>query len=120
MRLRNGGNYTMEALALVSALFIAGIFVFSHYARQAGDYDQAARRLADEVPAAVQAFFQAQPDGVLSQQALLDGGLKPPPRVLISVPEGKTGASDWQVRVWHLDGAMVYLVGPGGVNEEYR
>ncbi len=120
MRLRDSGNYTMEALALVSALFIAGIFVFSHYARQANSYDQAAHRFAQKVPVAVQAFFQAQPQGKLSRQALLDQGLQPPPRVMFAVPAEGGEAAGWQVRVWHLDGSRVYLVGPGGITEEYR
>ena len=117
---RGAGWMSMEALALVSALCIAGLLVFAHYARQAQTLDLQAQRLAREARPAVEAFFAAQPAGRLSPEALRAQGLTVPPELLLAVPELKDLREDWRVEVWHPRGGRVFALTPAGLDERPR
>ena len=117
---RERGSYTMEALALVAALCLVAIFVFSHFQRQADARDGQARRFAQTLKPAVEAFFQAQPQGELTPQALADQGVSVPSPLQVEVPLDHRRADDWQVRVWHPQGRKLYLASAQGVSETFR
>jgi len=117
---RGGGWMSMEALALVSALCIAVILVFAHYARQTQALDLRAQRLARETRPVVEAFFAANPTGRLSPEALAAQGLGVPPELKLMVPELKDLREDWQVELWHPEGARVFVLTPAGLAERPR
>jgi hypothetical protein len=117
---RQSGSYTMEAIALVAGLFIIAIFVFSGFQREADDRDSQARRFAETLQPKVAAFFQAQPEGELSLEALKSGGVNIPSPLQWNVPLDHRKAADWQVRVWHPEGRMLYSVSSKGLAKDYR
>lgn len=117
---RGGGWMTMEALALVSALCIAGILIYAHYARQTQALDLQAQRLARETRPAVEAFFAANPAGHLTPEALSAQGLAVPPDLRLTVPELKDLREDWQLEIWHPQGARVFVLSPTGLSERPR
>lgn len=117
---RAGGFMTMEALALVSALCIAGILIYAHYARQTQALDLQALRLARETRPAVEAFFAQNPEGRLSPEAIAAQGLTVPPEMKLMVPELKDLRQDWQVEIWHPQGAKVFVLTSAGLNERPR
>ncbi len=117
---RQSGSYTMEAIALVAALFIIAIFIFSDFQREADAQDAQARRFAQGLQPKVEAFFQAQPEAELTPDALKAQGVEVPAPLQIDVPLDHSKAADWQVRVWHLEGRLLYLVGPQGMQKDYR
>jgi hypothetical protein len=114
-----GGFATMEALALISILCIATIFVYAAYARQAHEADQQALRLAKDLRPNVEALFREQPQAVLKAEALL-GGVAVPPPLTVTVPPYKDRADDWQVAVTHTQGVRRYVVSAQGIRETYR
>jgi hypothetical protein len=113
------GFVTMEALALVSLLCIAAIFVYAAYARQAHEADQQALRLAKDLRPALEALFREQPQAVLKAEAL-PGGLVAPPPLIVSVPPYKDRVDDWQVLVSHPQGVKRYVISAQGIRETYR
>lgn len=117
---RRSGSYTMEALALVAILCIAAIFVFSHFQREADSQDAQARRFAQELPAKIAALFQAQPEAELSPQALKTAGVEVPAPLQVDVPLDHRRATDWQVRVWHPEGRLIYTLSAQGMQKDYR
>ena len=120
MRLRAAGSYTMEALALISALCIAGIFVYNHYSRQMDALDQRAYRLAREVGPTVTKFFAAHPQAELTDQELGKVGLPSLGPIKMKVPFDHEKASDWQVRLWHPEGNQVFIVSSAGISQKPR
>ncbi|KIX13843.1 hypothetical protein [Dethiosulfatarculus sandiegensis] len=120
MSRRAGGFYTMEALALVSVLCIAGIFVFSHYSRQMEDFNQQAGIMAQKVPALVEAFFTENPEGRLSREALEKAGFTLGKGYFIKIPAQKDRASDWQVNLWHKDAEKQFVITAEKITQEYR
>jgi hypothetical protein len=117
---RQSGSYTMEALALVAALFIVAIFVFSDFQREADAQDAQARRFAQTLQPKVEAFFQAQPEAELTPEALKTQGVETPPPLQLDIPLDHRKAADWQVLVWHPEGRMQYIVSAGGTEKDYR
>lgn len=120
MSTRKGLSYTMEALALVSALCIVGIFVYAHYSRQIDDLDKQAWRLAKQVPVAAETFFQTNPSGELTPGALKQAGLQWEPPLEVEVPMDNRKALNWQVNVHHSHGNLVYRVTLKGLSEHPR
>ncbi len=117
---RQSGSYTMEAIALVAALFIIAIFIFSDFQRAADDRDAQARRFAQTLQAKVEAVFQAQPEAQLTLDALKSQGVELPAPLQWDVPLDHRKAADWQVRVWHPQGRLLYIVSPKGMETDYR
>ncbi len=118
---RVGGYMSVEALALISALCIVGIFFYAHYARQASWHDQEARRLASELRPVVEAYFQKNPQARLSTEALShEPGFSLPPGLQIKVTPFKELRSEWQLEVWHPEGQRVYLLTPQGLSDQPR
>jgi type II secretory pathway pseudopilin PulG len=113
------GFVTMEALALISLLCIAAIFVYASYARQANEADQQALRLAKDLRPALEAMFREQPQAVLKAEAL-PGGVAVPAPLTVSVPPYKDRADDWQVLVSHPQGVKRYVISAQGIRETYR
>lgn len=113
------GHVTMEALALVSLLCIAAIFVYASYARQAHEADQQALRLAKDLRPALEALFREQPQAVLKAEAL-PGGVAVPEPLSVTVPPYKDRVDDWQVLVSHPQGVKRYVISPQGIRETYR
>jgi hypothetical protein len=113
------GYVTMEALALVSLLCIAAIFVYAAYARQAHDADQQALRLAKDLRPALEAMFRNEPQAVLKAEAL-PGSVTVPPPLTVTVPPYKDRADDWQVLVSHPQGVKRYVITAQGIRETYR
>ena len=120
MKLRAGGNYSMEALALVSVLCIVGIFVFSHYHRQMESFDQKAGRVAKAVPAAVSALLEKDPQAKLTSAALKQAGLAWQAPIEVEVPQDRDAKDTWQVKVWHPEGVELFVVDQKGVNSSPR
>ena len=120
MKLRAGGNYSMEALALVSALCIVGIFVFSHFNRQMDTFDQKAGRVARAVPAAVALVFQKDPQAKISVEALKGAGLSWQPPIEVAVSQDRDAKDNWQVKVWHTEGVELFLADQAGVKSSPR
>ena len=117
---RQSGAYTMEAIALVAALFIVAIFIFSGFQREADAWDAQARRFAQTLQPKVEAFFQAQPEAELNLDALKAQGVEVPASLQIQVPQDNRKATDWQVRVWHSDGRLLYVVSAKGLQKDFR
>ena len=117
---RQSGAYTMEAIALVAALFIIAIFVFSGFQREADARDAQARRFAQSLQPKVEAFFQVQPEAELTLDALKAHGMEVPTPLQIEVPQDHGKAADWQVRVWHPDGRLLYVVSAKGLQKDFR
>ncbi|MFZ5585021.1 MAG: hypothetical protein ACOZHQ_03725 [Thermodesulfobacteriota bacterium] len=117
---RRGGWMSMEALALVSALCILGIFVFAHYTRQADGFDLQAQRLAREARPVVEAFFRAEPAGHLSLDVLKERGLIIPPDLQAAVTPLKDLREDWRLEVWHPEGNQVFVLTPAGISAKPR
>lgn len=117
---RQSGSYTMEAIALVAALFIVAIFIFSDFQREAAAQDAQARRFAQTLQPKVEAVFQAQPEAKLTPEALKAGGVEVPSPLEIEVPLDNRKADNWQVRVWHPDGRLLYIVSAKGLQQDYR
>ena len=120
MLIRQSGAYTMEAIALVAALFIVAIFIFSGFQREADAWDAQARRFAQTLQPKVEAFFQAQPEAELNLDALKAQGVEVPASLQIEVPQDNRKAADWQVRVWHPDGRLLYVVSAKGLQKDFR
>jgi hypothetical protein len=117
---RQSGSYTMEAIALVAALFIVAIFIFSDFQREADAQDAQARRFAQTLQPKVEAFFQAQPEADLTTEALQTQGVEVPSPLNIEIPLDNRKAMDWQVRVWHPDGRLLFIVNAKGLQKDYR
>lgn len=113
--IRRAGWMSMEALALVSALCIVGIFIYAHYARQADGFDLQAQRLARETRPVVEAFFAADPAGHLSLEALKERGLVIPPELRAAVAPLKDLREDWRLEFWHPGGNQVFVLTPAGI-----
>lgn len=109
-----------EALALISALCIAAILFYAHYARQASWHDQEAKRLAVEVRPAVEALFAKNPQAKLSPEAVKEQGLAVPAPLQLTVTPFKDLRADWQVEVWHPQGQRAYLVNAQGIQDRPR
>lgn len=120
MSRRAGGFYTMEALALFSALCIAGIFIFSHYSRQIDDLNQQAAHMAQKVPSLVETFFTENPEAKLSRETLIKAGFDLKKGFFVEVPAQKDRASDWQVNLWHQDAEKQYVITADKIKQEYR
>ena len=120
MTSRLRGSYSMEALALVSVLCIAAIFVFSSLMRQADARDQEAYQAALKVKSEVQAYYTSHPMGKLTKPELAANGVEVPAPLVWEVPAGEYNQGRWEVRVWHPQGRRVYLAGPRTVAEEMR
>lgn len=112
---RRAGWMSMEALALVSALCIVAIFIYTHYARQADSFDLQAQRLARETRPLVEAFFSADPTGHLTLDALKERGLIIPPDLQVTVAPLKDLREDWRLEIWHPRGNQVFVLGPAGM-----
>lgn len=117
---RRAGWMSMEALTMVSALCILGIFVYAHYARQADAFDLQAQRLARETRPVVEALFAADPAGHLSLDALKERGLIVPPDLRVSVAPLKDLREDWRLDIWHPEGTLVYVLTPAGMTAAPR
>ena len=117
---RQSGSYTMEAIALVAALFIVAIFIFSTFQREADALDAQAHRFAKTLLPKVEAYFQAQPEAELTPESMQSQGLEVPPPLQLEVPLDHRKSDDWQVRVWHPEGRLLYILGPQGVQQDYR
>jgi len=113
-----------EAIALVSAICIVGIFLGAHFQRQIDSNDQQALKVAQQVyevlapaPSSSQAPT-APASPALNPQEKLAKELKAPApievRVLDNIPDA------WKVRVWHPKGVVHYVVTPKGVTQEVR
>jgi hypothetical protein len=114
------GSYTMEAIALVAALCILAIFVFSALQRAADRQDAQARRYAQDLAPRVMEVVASHPSEELTRQGLQAAGVSPPPPLRLEVPPDHRQPGDWRVRVWHPEGRKVYLVSASGVEEDYR
>jgi hypothetical protein len=115
-----GGAAFMELIALISALAIAGIFVFAHYDRQSRALDHRAMELAEQIAPAVKAWFVENPAAELTSQQLaflpgvtLNHGFK------AEVVRGAGKADNWELRVWHPEGTRMFLVNSQKIREEY-
>ena len=115
-----GGAAFMELIALISALAIAGIFVFAHYDRQARALDQRALELAEQLSPAVKAWFIENPAAELTGDKLatlpgvrLNNGYK------AEVVRGAGKAENWEIRVWHPEGTRMFLINAQKIREEY-
>ncbi|MFH1058878.1 MAG: hypothetical protein V1797_09420 [Pseudomonadota bacterium] len=117
---RRSGWMSMEALTLVSALCILGIFVYAHYARRADAYDLQAQRLAREARPKVEAFFSADPAGHLNLEALKERGLIVPPDLHLAVAPLKDLREDYRLEIWHPEGTLVYALSPAGMTAAPR
>lgn len=117
---RQSGSYTMEAMALVAALFIIAIFIFSDFQREADAQDAQARRYAQTLQPKVEAFFQAQPEADLTPEALKAQGAEAPAPLQMDVPLDHRKAADWQVRVWHPEGRLLFMVSAKGMQKDFR
>lgn len=117
---RQSGSYTMEAIALVAVLFIVAIFIFSDFQREAAAQDAQARRFAQALQPKVEAFFQAQPEAELTPEAFTASGMEAPSPLKIEVPLDNRKAANWQVRVWHPEGRLLYIVSQKGLQQDYR
>lgn len=117
---RQSGSYTMEALALVAALFIVAIFIFSDFQREADAQDAQARRFAQTLQPKIEAFFQAQPEAELTPDSLKAQALEAPAPLQLDIPLDHRKAADWQVRVWHPAGRLQYIVSAKGLEKDYR
>ncbi|MGD9123903.1 MAG: hypothetical protein PVG60_02360 [Desulfarculaceae bacterium] len=120
MKWRGGGKYTMEALALISALVIVGIFVFSHYQRRLDTYDEEASRLARKIPSAVEVFFAGNPQARLTPEALKGSGLEASEQMHLEVPVDKDRPENWQVKLWHAQGVKLFTISAQGVEAKNR
>lgn len=115
-----------EAIALVSAICIAGIFLGAHYQRQIDNMDQQALKVAQQVyqvltpaPASAQTVPQkAEAAPGQSLQEKLSKGLKNPAPIEVKVLDIAPDA--WKVKVWHPKGVVHYVVTPKGVTQEVR
>jgi len=114
------GSYTMEALALLSALCIAAIFVFAWMGRQADQADHSARLLAEQAQKVAQALVAADPQARISAETLRAHGLEVPPPLKLTVPPGYDTAQQWRLEVWHPEGRKVFLVSAAGIQERFR
>ncbi len=111
------GTYTMEAMAVVSLCCIVAIFVVAHHNLLVDGYNSSAIRTAKEASSLVSKFFQQNPDGTLSAEALSEQGLKPAQGVQVKVPLDNKKADNWQIELWHDDGNLRYTVNKEGVKE---
>lgn len=114
------GFVSMEALAIISVLCIAGIFIFAHYSRQASGYDDLARVTAREIGPKIVAYFQAEPQGRLTPEVLKTAGAEPPTPMQAQITPLKDRAAEWQVMLWHPQGNKRFVLSPAGMAEEYR
>ncbi len=114
------GFVSMEALALISVLCIAGIFIFAHYARQTSALDDLARVTAREIGPKIAAYFQAEPQGRLTPEVIKTAGAEPAAPLLAQITPLKDRAEDWQVMLWHPEGNKRFVLSPTGLAEEYR
>ncbi|MFH2126251.1 MAG: hypothetical protein ABIK12_07020 [Pseudomonadota bacterium] len=113
-----------EAIALVSAICIVGIFLGAHFQRQIDSNDQQALKVAQQVyevlapaPAGGQAPTAAAAPA-LNPQEKLAKELKAPAPIEVKVLDNAPDA--WKVRVWHPKGVVHYVVTPKGVTQEVR
>ena len=115
-----------EAIALVSAICIVGIFLGAHYQRQMDSMDQQALKVAQQVyqvltpaPASAQTVpRKAEAAPAQSLQEKLTKSLKNPAPIEVKVLDSAPNA--WRVLVWHPKGVVHYLVTPKGVNQAVR
>ncbi|MBU4564898.1 MAG: hypothetical protein KMY53_10275 [Desulfarculus sp.] len=115
-----------EAIALVSAICIVGIFLGAHFQRQIDSNDQQALKVAQQVyqvlalaPASAQPAIQkTEAAPALNPQGKLAKELKVPAPIEVKVLDNAPGA--WKVRVWHPKGVVHYVVTPKGVTQEVR
>ena len=116
MRLgKQDGSYAMELAALISLLCIAGIFFFSHLARQADALDLQAENAARQLQPAIEKFFAENPGGKLTLPALSALGVDIPQAVKLEIPPGRDAAENWQVALWHPEGQKRFVVSAKGV-----
>ncbi|MCF8042895.1 MAG: hypothetical protein K9K65_18655 [Desulfarculaceae bacterium] len=115
-----------EAIALVSAICIVGIFLGAYYQRQMDSNDQQALKVAQQVyqiltpaPASGQTLTpKAEASPAQSLQEKLAKGLKDPAPIQIKVLDNAPDA--WKVLVWHPKGVVHYVVTPKGVTQGVR
>ncbi|MCB2192166.1 MAG: hypothetical protein KQI62_11410 [Deltaproteobacteria bacterium] len=119
------GLVSSEAIALVSAICIAAIFVGSYYQRQIDSMDQQALKVAQQVyevltpaPSAGQAISTAPAVPALSLQEKLANNLKKPAPIEVKLLDNSPKA--WKVLVWHPKGVVHYEVTPKGVTQQVR
>lgn len=116
----SGGAAFMELIALISALAIAGIFVFAHYDRQAQALDQRAQELAEQLAPAVKTYFLENPTAeITSGQLALLPGVRLNNGYKAEVVRGASKAENWEIRVWHPEGNRMFLVSSQKIREEY-
>lgn len=119
---KTGGHFAfMEMIALFSALCIVGIFFYAFYERDSKLHDLAAADAAKKVGSAIEAYFTENPEATLNAEALtsLVGAQLKPPLKIEPMP-GSDKAGDWQVRLYHPEGQLVYLVGKSGITQKHR
>ncbi|MBU4276597.1 MAG: hypothetical protein KKC30_07660 [Proteobacteria bacterium] len=113
-----------EAIALVSAICIVGIFLGAHFQRQIDSNDQQALKVAQQVyevlapaPAGGKSPT-ASASPAMDPQEKLAKELKAQPPIEVKVLNDSPNA--WKVRVWHPKGVVHYVVTPKGVTQEVR
>ena len=111
------GTYTMEALAVVSFCCIAAIFLVANHDLQVSKYNSSAMRAAKAASTLVSKFFETNPQGELSNDALGQEGFKPEEGVQVEIPMDNKSAANWQVQFWHEGGDRRYTVDKDGLSE---
>jgi hypothetical protein len=117
---KSRGSYTMEAIALVAALCIVAVFLFSYMQRQADRQDAQARRFAEDLAPRIEQVVQQDPQAELTARRLAAAGVTPPEPLRLEVPPDHREPGNWRVRVWHPEGRKIYLVSASGMTEDYR
>lgn len=117
-----GGQFAfMEVIAIISALCIVGIFLFAQYDRESRGYDLLAAEAAQKAQKALSTYFTAEPEAVLTPESLAEvQGLGPAAPMKLELVRGKDKANNWQVRVFHPEGQLVYLVSQKGITQKHR
>lgn len=117
-----GGQFAfMEVIALISAICVAGIFFYAHYDRQSKQYDLIASDAAQALQPKVTAFFEANPDAVITPEAVAAlPDLKLATGVEVTIPHGSDKTANWTLHVIHREGQLVFIVSKSGVTQKYR
>ena len=79
-----------------------------------------ASRCAECNEKAVQIPAIARLKAKLTPEALMAGGAKIPAPIQMQVPPDHEKAPDWQVRLWHPEGAQVFTISAAGIAQKPR
>lgn len=119
------GLVSSEAIALMSAICIVGIFLGAHFQRQIDSMDQQALMVAQQVykvlaaaPSSGPSTQETEAEPAPSLQEKLSKGLKDPAPIEVKVLDSTPDA--WKVMVWHPEGVVHYVVTPQGVTQQVR